>query len=82
MKEKTSITLSHEVLSVIDRIAGPKQSRSAFIEKVLREHIRAKARAERDARDLEIINRNAKRLNRDAEDGLELQAPLGERPEE
>ena len=32
MKEKTSITLSQEVLKSIDRIAGSKQSRSAFIE--------------------------------------------------
>jgi metal-responsive CopG/Arc/MetJ family transcriptional regulator len=82
MKEKTSITLSKEVLTGIDRIAGSKQTRSALIESVLREHLQAKARAERDARDAEIINRNAKRLNRDAEDGLELQAPLGEFPEE
>jgi metal-responsive CopG/Arc/MetJ family transcriptional regulator len=35
MKEKTSITLSREVLTGIDRIAGAKQSRSAFIERVL-----------------------------------------------
>ena len=35
MKEKTSITLSKEVLTGIDRIAGSKQSRSAFIEAVL-----------------------------------------------
>ena len=82
MKEKTSITLSREVLAGIDRIAGSKQSRSAFIESVLREHLRARERAARDARDLEIINRNASRLNRDAEDGLELQAPVGDRPEE
>jgi len=82
MKEKTSITLSHEVLAGIDRIAGSKQSRSAFIESVLREHLRARERAARDARDIEIINRNARRLNRDAEDGLELQAPVGDRPEE
>jgi metal-responsive CopG/Arc/MetJ family transcriptional regulator len=82
MKEKTSVTLSKEVLSGIDRLAGSKQSRSAFIESVLAEHLRARARAERDARDFEIINRNAKRLNRDAEDGLEYQAPLGDRPEE
>jgi len=82
MKEKTSITLSREVLSGIDRVAGSKRSRSAFIENILREYLRARARSERDARDVEIINRNAKRLNRDAEDGLELQAPLGERPEE
>jgi metal-responsive CopG/Arc/MetJ family transcriptional regulator len=75
MKEKTSITLSREVLSGIDRIAGSKQSRSAYIESVLREHFRQRARAQRDARDIEIINRHAESLNRDAEDGLEDQAP-------
>ena len=82
MKEKTSITLSREVLTGIDRIAGSRQSRSAYIESVLRDHFRDRARRERDARDLAIINRNAARLNRDAEDGLEDQAPLGEFPEE
>ena len=75
MKEKTSITLSPEVLAGIDRAAGSKQSRSAFIESVLQQYLRQKARAQRDARDIEIINRNAARLNRDAEDGLEYQAP-------
>ncbi len=75
MKEKTSITLSRDVLAGIDRIAGSKQSRSAFIESVLQQYLRQKARAQRDARDIEIINRNAARLNRDAEDGLEYQAP-------
>lgn len=82
MKQKTSITLSREVLAGIDRVAGSKKSRSAFIESVLAEHLRARALAERDARDLAIINRNAERLNRDAEDGLEYQAPLGEHPEQ
>jgi metal-responsive CopG/Arc/MetJ family transcriptional regulator len=82
MKEKTSITLSKEMMTGIDRVTGTKQSRSAYIESVLRDHFREKARRERDARDLAIINRNAARLNRDAEDGLEDQAPLGEFPEE
>jgi len=82
MKEKTSITLSKEVLTGIDRIAGSKRSRSAFIESVLAEHLRAQARAERDARDAEIINRNVERLNREALDVLEYQAPLGDTPEE
>ena len=59
MKEKTSVTLSKEVLSGIDRAAGSKQSRSAFIEAVLAQYLRQRARAERDARDLAIINRNA-----------------------
>jgi metal-responsive CopG/Arc/MetJ family transcriptional regulator len=82
MKEKTSITLSTEVLTGIDRVVGSTQSRSAYIESVLREHFRQKARVQRDARDLAIINRNAVSLNRDAEDGLEDQAPIGDFPEE
>ena len=75
MKEKTSITLSREVLTGIDRVAGSKQSRSAFIEAVLQQYLRQRTRAQRDARDIELINRNAEKLNRDAEDGLEDQAP-------
>lgn len=75
MKEKTSITLSREVLTGIDRVAGSKQSRSAFIEAVLQQYLRQRARAQRDARDIELINRNAEKLNREAEDGLEDQAP-------
>ena len=75
MKEKTSVTLSPEVLTGIDRLAGSKQSRSAFIDDVLRQYLRERVKAVRDARDVEIINRHAKRLNRDAEDGLEDQAP-------
>ena len=82
MKEKTSITLSKDMLTGIDRATGTKGSRSAYIESVMREHFKQKARRERDARDLAIINRNAARLNRDAEDGLDDQAPLGEFPEE
>jgi metal-responsive CopG/Arc/MetJ family transcriptional regulator len=81
-KEKTSVTLSREVLRAVDRAAGSRQSRSAFIEAVLAEHLRARERAERDARDRELINRNLERLNRDALDGLEHQAPLGDFPEE
>lgn len=75
MKEKTSITLSREVLSGIDRVAGAKRSRSAFIEDILSRYIREQAKAERRARDLAILNRYADELNRDAEDGLDDQAP-------
>jgi metal-responsive CopG/Arc/MetJ family transcriptional regulator len=82
MKEKTSVTLSKEVLCGIDRAAGSKQSRSALIEAVLSQYLRDRARAERGARDLAIINRNAEQLNKDALDGLEYQAPLGDFPEE
>lgn len=74
MKEKTSITLSQEVLAGIDRLAGSKHSRSAFIERILRRFLRERARAEAHARDLELINRHADRLNREAEEVLEYQA--------
>lgn len=82
MKEKTSVTLSPEALNEIDRLAGTKSSRSAVIDDVFRQRRRERIKAERNARDLAIINRNAARLNRDAEDGLEFQAPLGEFPEQ
>ena len=82
MKEKTSITLSREVLTGIDRIAGAKQPRSAFIEAILQQYLKERSRARREARDLAIINRNAEQLNRDALDALEYQAPLGDFAEE
>ncbi len=63
-------------------MAGSKQSRSAFIEAVLLEYLRQRARADREARDLLLINRNAEHLNREALDILEYRAPLGEFPEE
>ena len=75
MKEKTSITLSGDVLTAIDRLAGSKQSRSAFIERVLREYLRQRARAALQARDLERINAAAQQLNAEAADVMEYQAP-------
>jgi metal-responsive CopG/Arc/MetJ family transcriptional regulator len=75
MKEKTSVTLSPEILVRIDRLAGTKRSRSAVIEDVLRQFLREQARAERRARDIAILNKCADELNRDAVDGLDEQAP-------
>ena len=75
MKEKTSITLSEEVLAGIDRLTGPKTSRSAFIEGVLRRYLRERARARTQERDLRQINRAAERLNAEVADVLEYQIP-------
>jgi metal-responsive CopG/Arc/MetJ family transcriptional regulator len=75
MKEKTSITLSKEVLSGIDRIAGSKQSRSAFIEAVLAQYLRRRTRAQVEARDLELINKSADELNAEVADILRYQDP-------
>ncbi len=68
MKEKTSITLSSDILAKVDHLAGSKLSRSAFIELVLR------ARRKLHARDLERINAAADRLNAEAAEVLDYQA--------
>ncbi len=73
MKGKTSITLSGEVLAGIDRLAGSKHSRSAFIERVLRRYLRECARAAVQARDLERIDAASERLNTEAADVMEYQ---------
>jgi len=75
MKEKTSVTLSPEVLAGIDRLAGSRLSRSAFIEEVLRRYLKEEERARRNAREVKLLNRAADALNREAEDVLEYQAP-------
>lgn len=78
MKEKTSITLSREVLAGIDRIAGKTQSRSALIETVLAQYLRERARAQMEARDMEALNRAADELGSEIEDVLRDQAELGD----
>jgi metal-responsive CopG/Arc/MetJ family transcriptional regulator len=74
MKEKTSITLSPDILAKVDDLAGSKLSRSALIEQVLRKYFRDRARKEVQARDLERINAAADRLNSEAADVLEYQS--------
>jgi metal-responsive CopG/Arc/MetJ family transcriptional regulator len=76
MKQKTSITLSADLLKQIDRNVGKDASRSEFIENVLREHFKAKVRAALNARDVELINRHVDYLNREMEDVLRYQAPI------
>jgi metal-responsive CopG/Arc/MetJ family transcriptional regulator len=73
MKEKTSITLSKDVIAGVDRLAGSGQSRSAFIERVLRGYLREREKAALHARDLERINRAADRLNLEASEVLSYQ---------
>jgi metal-responsive CopG/Arc/MetJ family transcriptional regulator len=73
MKVKTSVTLSEDILKAIDEQAGTQKNRSEFIEKALRAYIAQVIRAKQDARDLEIINRQADRLNEEAEDVLSYQ---------
>ena len=74
MKEKTSVTLSPEVLAGIDRLAGKKHSRSAVIERVLSQYLRERAKSAVEARDLALLNEAADRLNMEAADVLDYQA--------
>jgi len=75
MKDKTSITLSVEVLKSIDRYIGEYKSRSAFLETAASTFIVQLKRKETEQRDLEIINRHADSLNAEAEDVLTYQVP-------
>jgi Arc/MetJ-type ribon-helix-helix transcriptional regulator len=73
MKVKTSITLSRELLDAVDAQTGRGRSRSEFIEAALQAFLDKSMRDERGARDLEILNRRATRLNREAVDVLAYQ---------
>jgi metal-responsive CopG/Arc/MetJ family transcriptional regulator len=73
MKQKTSITLSRDVLAQVDRLAGD-ESRSAFIDRVLRLYLNQTELAELDARDLGRLNAAADGLNEEAMDVMEYQA--------
>ena len=55
MKQKISVTLPSDLLKEIDRDAGSKASRSAFIEGVLREYFKERVREAINRRDAELI---------------------------
>jgi metal-responsive CopG/Arc/MetJ family transcriptional regulator len=76
MKVKTSVSLSQELLDAIDVQVGQGTRRSAFIEDAAWSYLRARERERRDVNDLAIINANAERLNAEARDALDFQAPL------
>jgi len=75
MRVKTSITIDERVLRAIDR-ARPVRERSRVIEDAAREFLTRRARAARESRDLEILDRSAEALNREMEDVLAYQADL------
>jgi metal-responsive CopG/Arc/MetJ family transcriptional regulator len=79
MKAKTSLTLSEDLVASLDRMAGARVSRSAFIERILREFVERRAQERRNARDAAAINRHAGKLNAEMSDALGFQAADGER---
>lgn len=70
MKVKTSITLSDELIKAIDQYGQDYKNRSDFIEAAIWAFIKQIVRNQQNARDIEIINRNADRLNAEALDVL------------
>jgi metal-responsive CopG/Arc/MetJ family transcriptional regulator len=73
VKARVSIRLPADLLRAIDRHAKQqKTSRSHFIEGAVQAFIRQLAPDGQNARDLEIINRRANRLNWEANDVLEF----------
>ena len=70
MRVKTSITLPRDLIGRLDRV---DKNRSALLERAARVYLAQLEGQVRDRKDLEIINRNAERLNREAMDTLEYQ---------
>jgi metal-responsive CopG/Arc/MetJ family transcriptional regulator len=78
MKAKTSLTLSEDLVRSLDKLAGPKVSRSAFIEKILRDFLNRRDQARRDNREVAAINKHAAQLNAEMSDALSFQANLSD----
>ena len=70
MRVKTSITLPADLLARVDRVDS---NRSAFLERAARVYLARVEQADRDRRDIAIINRHARRLNREALETFEYQ---------
>ena len=74
-KTKKSISLSNSLLDDLS-LLNKTSSISQFIETALVYYINELKKQERRQRDIEIINANAKRFNKEAEENLKFQAIL------
>jgi len=75
MKVKTSITLSSDLLTELDKIA-PGGGRSDLIERALWRYLELANRELRNRKDLDLLNSSAELLNAEALDSLGFQAPM------
>lgn len=76
MSVKLSVVLPEDLVETMNDLSKPYKSRSQFIERAIKQFIANIKREEQNHRDLELINRNAKRLNEETHDALEYQIPL------
>ena len=72
-KEKTSVSLSGELIAAADALAG-KAQRSALIERALRTYLRRMIRRHQNEKDLVAINAHASVTNRESDWLLEIQS--------
>ena len=70
MRVKTSVTLPADLIARLDLIDS---NRSAVLKRAALAFLALRERQSRDARDMEIIGRNADALNREAADALAFQ---------
>jgi len=76
MKIKTSVTISQELFKVMDEFLDVDKNRSLFLEKAAWSYIAKLRRAQRNARDIEIINQRADYLNAEVLDALSYQVAV------
>jgi len=76
MKVKTSITLSQEMIALIDEHMEGDSNRSAFIEAAVRAYLELVKRKRRDQADLHTINRLSEKPNKEAKDVLAYQVEI------
>jgi metal-responsive CopG/Arc/MetJ family transcriptional regulator len=76
MKAKVSLTLSADLLQELDQMAGRGDSRSSFIEKILRSFVAQRAQRRRLAREVAAINEHAAKLNAEMSDALSFQTAV------
>ena len=74
-KTKKSVSLSNTLLEEL-LLLNKDRNVSEFIEKALTHYINELKRQERGKRDIDIINANAKRFQKEAEENLKFQAMI------
>ncbi len=75
MKKKASISVSEQLLKMIDQLPQ-KPTRSEVVEEALVLYFRNRKAIERDNSDLAILNQHSKALNEEALDALEFQSSI------
>jgi len=76
MKTKTSITLSEDLVKTLDRIGRKGESRSAVVERLVREGLAAREKQARGDRDRSLLDAHADALNAEVEDVLRYQGEV------